>query len=248
MTACNATGGAMSLPAPIFESFLVLDGRVTAFDLHVARFTAAVTDAFGANVAAQIPAVVAELRAGCGAGARFPKLVATPDGVHWQDRPAPTRTATLTVAPHPVTDTRMHPQFKGPELAWLQEQMAAAGGDVVLIRDGVVAETATAAILIADGANSGAGTRILTPNAPALASTTLAWFAATIAKPERAAITWDELAAAAAEGRAVALNALHGPRTLQIRGIEPPALLARAAQQRADAWRERWYADGQPCT
>lgn len=248
MTSSTATGGETSLPAPIFDSFLVLDGRVTAFDLHVARFSEAVAGALGADVAAQIPAVVAELRAGCGAGARFPKLVATPDGVFWHDRPAPTRTATLTVAPQPVPDTRTHPQIKGPELAWLQEHMAAAGDDVVLVRDGIVAETATAAILIADAAHMGPGTRLLTPNAPALASTTLTWFAATITAPERTAITWEELSDAAAEGRAFALNALHGPRTLHIRDIEPPASLAHAAQRRADTWRERWYADGQPLT
>lgn len=227
---------------PVFDSFLVLDGRVTALEAHQRRFSEAVECCFGAGIAAEVPAAFAALRAAISSGARFPKIEADAHGVRWIDRPAPTRTETLTVRDEAVSDCRSFPQFKGPELQWLQAQtrsQLSAGLDAVLERDGYVTETTTAAILIRDGE------RILRPSGPALPSTTVEWFTSRICPVENVPIDWLTLRGAANEGRAFALNALHGPRLLLIHGAKPATPDFHDGLARATRWRTHWLEDGQ---
>lgn len=221
-------------PALIIDSFLAVDGRVTGLEVHRQRFTESVRSIFGEALASEIPAVYAALTRDIASGRRFPRISATAAAVNWEDRLAPPQGDVLRVSATPKRDVRNLPQHKGPELAWLQE--VAADGEVVLLRDQFVAETTTAAIIVLTD------DRAIAPNAPSLPSTTAAWFAARVHPINRQPITFAELASASDDGRAFALNALHGVRPLVIGDAEP----SEAATALATRWRSQWFDDAEP--
>ncbi len=218
----------------IIDSFLVVDGRATGILAHQRRFVTAVRDSYGETRAGEAEELYAQLGSRVTAGRRFPRLEATVSGVTLVDRPAPAQGTVLEVQDEPVVDERQWPELKGPELNWLQD--AAREGEVVLLRGGEVAETTTAAIVLLTE------TGFVGPDAPALRSTTRHWFSQAIGPVHSRRIEAAELYRAMAEGRAFALNALHGVRPIVAAGSAPN----RAAVQQAAQWRARWLTDAEP--
>lgn len=217
----------------IIDSFLVVDGRATGILAHQQRFVTAVRDSYGETRAGEAERLYAQLGSRVTSGRRFPRLEATVSGVTLVDRPAPAQGTALEVQREPVVDERQWPELKGPELNWLQD--AASDGEVVLVRRGAVAETTTAAIVLLTE------TGFVGPDAPALRSTTLHWFSQAIGPVHSRRIEAAELYRAMAEGRAFALNALHGVRPIVAAGSAPN----RAAVQQAAQWRARWLTDAE---
>lgn len=133
------------------DSWLVVDGRVLAFDRHRRRFAHAVEQAGGdprdalaaATAAAQLVPTV---------GRWSPRLDLTPAGIRLRIRPAPEpqRAITVTTA---ARDPRAQPLRKGPDLealGWLQSEESARVGapiEPVITVDGRVAESTWSAVL-----------------------------------------------------------------------------------------------------
>jgi branched-subunit amino acid aminotransferase/4-amino-4-deoxychorismate lyase len=140
------------------DSWLVRDGRVRGLDRHRTRFTAACADATG-EPAARIDgfwqqAVAALPRT----GDWFPRVELTTAGdggatsLYLRIRPAPSRTAGLTVWPSDEPDRRTHPRRKGPDLALLDALRARAAGQgaqeaLLTTESGLVLEGATTSLL-----------------------------------------------------------------------------------------------------
>ncbi|WP_210602578.1 aminotransferase class IV [Brevibacterium oceani] len=144
------------------DSWLVVDGRVRAFERHQARFADAagqvdvgdlVTAEFWASVVEKIPKT----------GEWFPRvdvLEPAPGGdriLAFRLRPAPHQTGELRVLIPPYSDPRSTPGRKGPDIALLEELRTQAReehdcGEVLLLsEDGYVIEGATTSLLWWDG-------------------------------------------------------------------------------------------------
>lgn len=144
------------------DSWLVVDGRVRAFERHQARFADAaeqvgvgtlVTAEFWASVVEKIPE----------AGEWFPRvdvLEATPGGsraLAFRLRPAPPRTRELRVLIPSYSDPRSTPGRKGPDIALLERLRSQAREEydcdevLLLSDDGYVIEGATTSLLWWDG-------------------------------------------------------------------------------------------------
>lgn len=144
------------------DSWLVVGGRVRAFDRHQVRFADAsgqvgvgdlVTDEFWAAVVEKIPKT----------GEWFPRvdvLETVPDGsrtLAFRLRPAPPRTRELRVLVPPYSDPRTTPGRKGPDIALLERVRTQARekydcDEVFLLsEDGYLIEGATTSLLWWDG-------------------------------------------------------------------------------------------------
>ncbi|WP_182354793.1 hypothetical protein [Flaviflexus huanghaiensis] len=219
----------------VIDSFLAVDGRVTRPDLHRQRLESSVRELLGAELAEQLPGTFADMASVLQSGRRFPRLEARAGGITWIDRPAPEHSLVLHVTGI-VEDARDHPSHKGPDLGWLQAQ--ASGAHILLVRGELVVETHTAAVMIV---RDGQG---FVPDQPRICSTTENWFADSIASVVSFDMTRDDLAQASHQGQAFALNALHGPRVLQL-GDEP---VPQHALDQAGVWRQQWLEEATPLT
>ena len=219
----------------VIDSFLAVDGRATRPDLHRQRFERSVRELLGAELAEQVPSTFVDMAGALQSGRRFPRLEARADGITCIDRPAPEPGLILHVTAT-VEDARSHPSHKGPDLGWLQAQ--ASGAHLLLVRGELVVETHTAAVMIV---RDGQG---FVPDQPRICSTTEDWFADSIAPVVRVDMTRDDLAQASRQGQAFALNALHGPRALQL-GDEP---VPQHALDQAGVWRQQWLEEATPLT
>lgn len=143
------------------DSWLTLDGRTRALELHRQRFADAVAEQVGAD--APFPA---ELDAFWGAvvdaipaeGRVFPRVEllnpiapgAAPM-LRARMRPAPEERVSLVLATHHGDDPRTRPELKGPDLdAMIRLRTAAQGAgadEAVLLVDGQVVEGSTSALL-----------------------------------------------------------------------------------------------------
>jgi branched-subunit amino acid aminotransferase/4-amino-4-deoxychorismate lyase len=144
------------------DSWLVVDGRVRAFERHRARFAdaaeqvgvgALVTAEFWASVVEKIPKT----------GKWFPRvdvLESATGGsriLAFRLRPAPPRTRELRVLIPPYSDPRSTPRRKGPDIALLERLRAQAREEydcdevLLLSEDGYVIEGATTSLLWWDG-------------------------------------------------------------------------------------------------
>ena len=144
------------------DSWLVVGGRVRAFDRHQARFADAsgqvgvgdlVTDEFWASVVEKIPKT----------GEWFPRvdvLETVPGGsrmLAFRLRPAPPRTRELRVLIPRYSDPRNTPRRKGPDIALLERLRKQAREEydcdevLLLSEDGYVIEGATTSLLWWDG-------------------------------------------------------------------------------------------------
>ncbi|MFT4124503.1 MAG: aminotransferase class IV [Microbacteriaceae bacterium] len=129
------------------DSFLVVQGRALAVELHRERFAAAAGG--GDEVAAFWSAVLAAVPR---RGAWFPRVEWREPGVLlYRQRPAPVRGPSLVVATA-EGDPRRHPRVKGPDLDRLLALRASvrpigAEEAVILSPDGHVVEGATSAIV-----------------------------------------------------------------------------------------------------
>jgi branched-subunit amino acid aminotransferase/4-amino-4-deoxychorismate lyase len=140
------------------DSWLVVDGRVRAFERHQRRFAdaaeqvgvgALVTDEFWTSVVETIPE----------SGEWFPRvdvLEPAPDGtpmLAFRLRPAPPRTRELRVLIPPYSDPRSTPGRKGPDIAMLERLRTQAREEhdcdevLLLSEDGYVIEGATTSLL-----------------------------------------------------------------------------------------------------
>lgn len=217
------------------DSWLVVDGRVLAWQRHQLRFADAVAEAGGDRLDA-MAAVRAAVELSPDEGGWSPRVDLTPAGIRLRIRPAPAPRDTVEVVTA-SRDPRRHPLRKGPDLEALQvlleDESARAGRDVepILCSDGFVAEGTRSALLWWQGGVL----HVPAPRIPHMASVT----AATIA--ELARLDGVELRQAAAEPEALEgaevwlANALRG-----IRGVTAwhggPEL---AAPSRVGAWRAR---------
>ncbi|WP_157156384.1 aminotransferase class IV [Diaminobutyricimonas sp. LJ205] len=146
----------------VADSFLVADGAALAIDLHRERFlaTAVAPDAVTTAVDPANPAVAeAFWDAAIGsiprAGSWFPRLEQrTTDGATrlvLRTRPAPELRSSIALLTHDGPDPRQHPLVKGPDLDALVRTRTLAqqtgADDAVLLQDGAVVETTTAALL-----------------------------------------------------------------------------------------------------
>ncbi|MCR8671957.1 aminotransferase class IV, partial [Agrococcus sp. HG114] len=150
------TGGFTPVDEPVGEplaadSWLVVDGRVLAWQRHQLRFADAVADAGGDRLDA-LAAARAAIRLVPGEGRWSPRLDLTSDGIRLRVRPAPPASDAVEVVTA-SRDPRRHPHRKGPDLAALRElqdeESARAGRDVepILLSAGCVAEGAWSAVL-----------------------------------------------------------------------------------------------------
>lgn len=217
------------------DSWLVVDGRVLAWQRHQLRFADAVAEAGGDRLDA-MAAVRSAVGLAPAEGRWSPRVDLTPAGIRLRMRPAPAPTDRVEVVTA-SRDPRREPLRKGPDLEALQtlleEESARVGRDVepILCSDGCVAEGSRSALLWwQDGV-----LHVPAPRIRRMASVTAAVI------EEVAALDGVEVRRVAAhpeelEGAEVWLaNALRG-----IRGVAAwlggPEL---AAPSRVGAWRER---------
>ncbi|WP_347757110.1 aminotransferase class IV [Agrococcus sp. ProA11] len=133
------------------DSWLVVDGRVLAFERHRRRFADAVAEA-GGDPHEALAASAAATQLVPPAGRWSPRLDLTPEGIRLRLRPAPepSRSVTVTTAQQ---DPRSLPLRKGPDLAALGRLQAAeservgASIEPIITVDGLVAESAWSAVL-----------------------------------------------------------------------------------------------------
>lgn len=141
-------------PLLVADSWLVLDGSVRSLDRHVTRFTHSCLELgvvtpgelnrFWRRTIAALPRT----------GAWFPRveLVGDPPSLRLRLRPAPARGEHVRVWVPDVSDHRLEPARKGPDLLALGEMRAEAashGAQEALLRtaDGIVVEAASSSVL-----------------------------------------------------------------------------------------------------
>lgn len=133
------------------DSWLVVDGRVLAWQRHQLRFADAVAQAGGDRLDA-MAAVRGAVGLASAEGRWSPRVDLTPAGIRLRIRPAPAPSDRVDVVTA-SRDPRREPLRKGPDLESLQalveEESARAGRDVepILCTDGLVAEGARSALL-----------------------------------------------------------------------------------------------------
>ncbi|MFE5118787.1 aminotransferase class IV [Streptomyces sp. NPDC056669] len=137
------------------DSWLVDDGRVRGLDHHRRRFVAACVEASG-DSPARIESFWREAIAALPRTERwFPRVELAgpePARLFLRIRPAPPRTANVTVCLTEEFDPRSYPRRKGPDLpllAHLRERAAARGAQELMLTtsSGLVLEGTTASVL-----------------------------------------------------------------------------------------------------
>ena len=194
----------------VADSWLTVDGRTLAIDLHRERFLATATASAPAAAEFWQAAIAAVPRE----GEWFPRVEAHSNGrLVFRLRSAPERTKSLTVISHHGPDERAQPTVKGPDLDAMRRVRAhaqAAGADeaVLLSSDGYVIEGSYSALLWWRGSILCSPPSDLPRVASVTARSILALATALGVETFEEAVTPAEL-----DGTEVwALNALQGPR------------------------------------
>ncbi|WP_430592808.1 aminotransferase class IV [Humidisolicoccus flavus] len=135
----------------VAESWLAIDSKVLAFELHVDRFLDSVArtgEAPFRETAEQAIRALAEITPE--RGEWWNRIDLTSAGFLLQTRPAPERFATTVLATAPQ-DPRTSPTIKGPDLqrlGALQRQVHPnGGGEVCILDDGFIAEGAYSGLM-----------------------------------------------------------------------------------------------------
>lgn len=217
------------------DSWLVVDGRVLAFDRHQRRFADAVAQA-GGNASDALAASAAAAHLVPDTGRWSPRLDLTPGGIRLRIRPArePSRTVTVTTSPQ---DPRSQPLRKGPDLEALgrlqttESERVGAAVEPIITVDGLVAESTWSAVLW------WRGDALCMPDAriPRLGSVTAAVLAE-LARVDGVELREESATPADLDGCEIWLaNALRGIRAVSA-WVDGPRV---AAATRAEAWQRR---------
>jgi len=222
------------------DSWLVLDGGVVGWAMHVERFVASVAQQGGDPRLAEratraVPGAVPA------SGAWFPRLEWPHPGVHAAPilhvRPAPAlaRRARVRTA---ASDPRSAPTIKGPDLTALgalRDRARADGADEAVVTvDGLVVDGATSAVAWWRGDVL----HVPPASAPRVASTTARQVVA-VALARGVRVEEEAATPAALAGAEVWLvNALHGVRGVTAWAEPDGTHHAIAVPERADAWHD----------
>lgn len=224
------------------DSWLVVDGSVLAFELHVDRILRSVRARGGdadttERVMRAVPKHVPT------AGRWFPRVDVRHEGIAVHVRPAPpiARRAVVTTAAH---DPRRVPTVKGPDLEdslLLRAEAEAMGAnEAVIVADGAIADGTTSAVLWWRGETLVGPTDDIDRVDSVTARAVLG-----IAAALGVEVDQEHASPASLDGcEAWVLSALHGVRGID-RWLDGPRL---ARPLRADAWHARLEALRRPWT
>lgn len=228
--------GAPEIPLYVADSFLLNEGKVVGYQHHLDRFASSAefqglvqpVDAFLAAVTAALPRT----------GKFFPRIDLTERGeLELHIRPAPELHETIVLATA-ITDPRIEPSIKGPDIPALNELRLAAqsrGADEAVILDyqGRIVDGSTTCLMwFVDG-----GLHLPPAEAIRVDSTTVA-AAKELAAKGGLSITETWATPAECEGAELyALNALHGIRAVTS-WVDGPTL--SYSPERLAHWREQY--------
>lgn len=231
----------------VADSFLVADGTALALEVHRRRFLAT-AGAIAASGAAEVEqfwdAAIASIPR---EGAWFPRFEQrTRDGgtqLVARVRPAPELRSSIALVTHQGPDPREHPTVKGPDLAALTRTRVLAqhvgADDAVLLQDGVVVETTTAALLWWRGE----ALCVPVPELARVDSVTVRSILA-LATAFGIDVLHERVSPAELDGLEVwAVNALHGPRIVT-RWLDGPDTAEQPARLRL--WQRKLHALRRP--